>query len=274
VIVSKPNRTGNLARFILFGQDVGGPHTGTLYLVNNTLVANSSWIEFVEATSAGSRIEASNNVFAGSSRLVRSSGASLAGAHNWVRSGAAIPAEFLGTIIGSDPGFVDGTARDFRLSSGSSARNIGASTVFYRDGSGITLFAAPEFEYVNHFSSALRSSDGAVDAGAYELGGSSNRPPHAVIAVTATSGPAPLTVTVDGRGSSDPDGVVAAYAWDFGDSAVATGATATHTYVAQGAFVVRLTVTDSAGATHSVSQVISVTAPPVTGGAHQRCSSE
>ncbi|MGN6445468.1 PKD domain-containing protein [Amnibacterium sp.] len=84
-----------------------------------------------------------------------------------------------------------------------------------------------------------------------------NQPPTASF-TSATSG---LTVNVDGSGSSDPDGTVASYAWDFGDGHTATGATAAHTYAAGGTFTVQFTVTDNGGATASVTRSVTVTAP-------------
>jgi YVTN family beta-propeller protein len=53
----------------------------------------------------------------------------------------------------------------------------------------------------------------------------------------------------DATPSSDSDGTVAGYTWDFGDGspAVAGGATPTHTYAAPGTYTVRLTVTDNEG---------------------------
>ncbi|HVP10078.1 MAG TPA: glycoside hydrolase family 44 protein, partial [Phycisphaerae bacterium] len=56
-----------------------------------------------------------------------------------------------------------------------------------------------------------------------------NQPPKAVISATPASGAAPLAVSFNGTGSSDPDGSIASYAWAFGDGATATGATASHT---------------------------------------------
>ena len=67
----------------------------------------------------------------------------------------------------------------------------------------------------------------------------------------------------DGTDSSDPDGSVVSYAWDFGDGGTATGATPSHDFVTSGTRDVTLTVTDDEGTTGSV--VI-----PVVGGAHQR----
>ncbi len=51
-------------------------------------------------------------------------------------------------------------------------------------------------------------------------------------------------VFFDGSGSSDPDGSIVDYAWDFGDGSVGSGAAPFHAYTAQGDYVVTLTVTD------------------------------
>jgi PKD repeat protein len=66
-------------------------------------------------------------------------------------------------------------------------------------------------------------------------------------------------VQVDGTGSSDSDGSIVGYAWDFGDGATATGATASHTYAASGTFTVKLTVTDNQGATGTAQHDVTVT---------------
>jgi PKD repeat protein len=72
--------------------------------------------------------------------------------------------------------------------------------------------------------------------------------PSAVISTSATSGSAPLTVAFSGRGSSDANGVVQAYEWNFGDaSASASGANAVHTYTAAGNYSASLKVTNING---------------------------
>ena len=79
--------------------------------------------------------------------------------------------------------------------------------------------------------------------------GGGNQSPAASASASPLSGPAPLTVNFDGSGSSDPDGALASYAWDFGDGTGAAGVTAGHTYNTPGTYAARLTVTDDRGAT-------------------------
>ncbi len=80
---------------------------------------------------------------------------------------------------------------------------------------------------------------------------STNRPPTALAQATPTSGQAPLTVTFDGRGSSDPDaGDTLSYAWDLDGDGIfddSTSAQPTWTYTQPGAVTARLRVTDSEG---------------------------
>ncbi len=73
-----------------------------------------------------------------------------------------------------------------------------------------------------------------------------NQPPVAAFTSSCNG----LACSFDGSGSSDPDGTVASYAWDFGDDATATGATPSHTFSTQGTYVVALQVTDNKGSTN------------------------
>jgi PKD repeat protein len=91
-----------------------------------------------------------------------------------------------------------------------------------------------------------------------------NDPPVAGLTATPTSGNLPLVVTFDGTGSSDLNGPISSYSWNFGDgSATATGAAARHTYSSAGKYTASLTVSDSAGATNSTSIIITVVDPDV-----------
>jgi PKD repeat protein len=91
--------------------------------------------------------------------------------------------------------------------------------------------------------------------------GNGNQPPVAAINATPTTGLAPLIVSFNGSNSTDADGTIASYAWDFGDSTNATGVTTSHTYNTAGSYTARLTVTDDDGAVSSATMVISVNAP-------------
>jgi PKD repeat protein len=83
-----------------------------------------------------------------------------------------------------------------------------------------------------------------------------NSEPEAAFSVSCDG----LACTFDG-GDSDDDGSIASYAWDFGDGATATGATATHTYATGGSRPVKLTVTDDESATGTTEQAVSVASP-------------
>lgn len=89
-----------------------------------------------------------------------------------------------------------------------------------------------------------------------------NYPPTASVAATPTSGMVPLTVSFNGSGSSDSDGTISSYNWNFGDGYSASGMTVNHTYQNSGNFTATLTVTDNGGATGSATGTISVTADP------------
>ncbi|WP_246128706.1 pre-peptidase C-terminal domain-containing protein [Pleionea sediminis] len=66
-----------------------------------------------------------------------------------------------------------------------------------------------------------------------------------------------LTVSFSNN-SSDSDGTIANYAWDFGDGNSSTEVNPTHSYATGGDFTATLTVTDDDGDSHSVSQEFSV----------------
>ena len=90
--------------------------------------------------------------------------------------------------------------------------------------------------------------------------GGGNQSPTASFSDSCTA----LACAFDGSASSDPDGTIASYSWDFGDSSSGTGATANHTYSAAGTYTVQLTVTDNDGASNTTSK--SVTVSDGTGG--------
>jgi PKD repeat protein len=74
-----------------------------------------------------------------------------------------------------------------------------------------------------------------------------NLPPVAKLEIDLDVLNAPGTANFSGAASSDPDGTIASWLWDFGDGASASTASASHTFAA-GVYAVTLTVTDNLGA--------------------------
>lgn len=72
---------------------------------------------------------------------------------------------------------------------------------------------------------------------------------------TSTEG---VLITFDGFGSSDPDGNIVSYAWDFGDGNTGTGVDPTHTYIQDGIYTVTLTVTNNDAATNQASTTTTI----------------
>ena len=93
-----------------------------------------------------------------------------------------------------------------------------------------------------------------------------NLPPIPSLVVTSPAGAGPLRVIADASGSSDPDGQIVSYRFDFGDGTVAgpqSSPTTAHAYGTGGIWPLTLSVTDDGGATASVTVRDTVTALPV-----------
>jgi uncharacterized protein len=65
-----------------------------------------------------------------------------------------------------------------------------------------------------------------------------------------------LHVEFDGTSSSDQDGQVVAWSWDFGDGGTATGAQVVHDFATAGTYSVTLTVTDDSSLTGSTARQV------------------
>lgn len=108
---------------------------------------------------------------------------------------------------------------------------------------------------------------GSTSAWTLKLGGvAANQPPVAVATVSPAEGNVGALFQFDAATSTDADGVIASYAWNFGDGATSSMASPTHQYAAPGAYTVTLAVTDNDGATATTALLVTVTAatpPPV-----------
>ena len=92
-----------------------------------------------------------------------------------------------------------------------------------------------------------------------------NLPPVAAFTANPTTGNTPLDVVFDASGSTDTDGTIETYAWDFGDGQTGsfTIAAAAHQFTVQSesdVFRVVLTVTDNGGASDQA--VVDITVDP------------
>lgn len=95
-----------------------------------------------------------------------------------------------------------------------------------------------------------------------------NKAPVASAAISPTSAYVNESFSFDGAASTDSDGKVVKYAWNFGDDQVAEGAKIAHSYSKAATYNVTLTVTDDKGlvGTQSTSVTVkeAVTTPPPT----------
>ena len=89
-----------------------------------------------------------------------------------------------------------------------------------------------------------------------------NQSPTASFTANPTSGVAPLEVSFNASNSSDSDGSIINYVWNFKDGNTGNGETVNHTFSSIGSYNVELTVTDNEGATDSTTKTITVTETP------------
>ena len=71
------------------------------------------------------------------------------------------------------------------------------------------------------------------------------------------------SISFDGTGSTDSDGSISSYDWDFGDGNTATGSNPNHSYQNSGEYTVSLTVRDDAGDQDTETTTASINNPPI-----------
>ena len=104
----------------------------------------------------------------------------------------------------------------------------------------------------------LRVADRAPDVPTDTGADGNNTPPTAIAAATPTRGSAPLTVQLDATASTDADGSIVSYAWNWTNGAAA-GARP-QLVLPQGEYAITLTVRDEQGAT--TTDVVTVSVGP------------
>ena len=87
-----------------------------------------------------------------------------------------------------------------------------------------------------------------------------NRDPIASFSFNPSSPALGESVSFDGAGSSDDDGSISSYEWDWTNDGVfeSTGSTAPHSYSSEGEYTVKLRVTDNDGSTDSYTDIVPV----------------
>ncbi|WP_331529226.1 PKD domain-containing protein [Nocardioides sp.] len=165
------------------------------------------------------------------------------------------------------PGFLDVAARNFQLTAGSPAVDRGNSAL--PDAQDHDVLGNPRVDDPDADNSNAEGPRLYDDLGAYEYQpdvAPAPSSPVATIRLTPRSGTAPVQVTADASGSTDPGHLALTYSFDWGDGTASgpqTGATATHTYSGAGTYPVTVTVTKSAGLTDSASDAVVVSPAPV-----------
>ena len=106
----------------------------------------------------------------------------------------------------------------------------------------------------NKVTSAGTGSPNLLLYSAFLVAGGPDTAPTANFTFTCSG----LTCSFNGSSSSDMQGAIQGYAWDFGDATAGAGATASKTFSAAGTYSVTLTVTDNGGLTGSTTKSVSV----------------
>lgn len=94
-LISRADRGGNRAKFLLFGSESGAAHQGTLYLFRNSFIARDARNQFIKLDAPDARAEMRNNVFLGSQDIFAApqappQTAPLLASNNIVPMGAAL----------------------------------------------------------------------------------------------------------------------------------------------------------------------------------------
>lgn len=86
-----------------------------------------------------------------------------------------------------------------------------------------------------------------------------NKPPEAKFTYSPSSPSVGEEISFDATSSSDSDGTISTYSWDFGDGESGVGSKPEHTYNEAGDYTVKLTVKDNAGDEDTYTKTITVT---------------
>lgn len=170
-------------------------------------------------------------------------------------------AEDTGTIIDS---VAWGAAENAFIGAGVFSQNPGASQSIQRKFQDNTFIDtdnnAADFEIQNC------SSPKAQSASCQSAAADTNQAPGAFFVFSTTTPKTGEEIIFNATSSTDADGNIALYDWNYGDGSLATStqATTTHSYLLVGDYNVSLTVFDNLNATSTISKTITVSANVVS----------
>jgi len=144
--------------------------------------------------------------------------------------------------------------------------NVASYAWNFGDGStGTGVNASHTFASAGNYTVQLTVTDnqGGTNTTSQSVTATNPVPDNVAPTASFTNSCSDLACSFNGGASSDSDGTIASYAWNFGDSSTGTGSTASHTYAAAGTYSVQLTVTDNDGASNTTSSSVTVTETPV-----------
>ena len=179
-----------------FGGDGTGQTNGRYRFVGNTVILAPGSSAAFRLYDGIESVEMHDNVFyrdgGGGVQIIRDSDASwttgravIAGSHNWVPAGSTeVPSSWTSTLTDTNPGFVNASGRDFRLTAGSPLRGQGiinpasAPGFAFPSPLAAALFQPPLHRLEERGAALPRAAAGAVDIGAFA---------HGMAGISATS---------------------------------------------------------------------------------------
>ena len=182
---------------------------------------------------------------------------------------ATVGAAFSLSVAFTDPGVNDAPWAYSIAWGDSSAAATGSTTSQSTPIAATHTYSAPGTDTVRV---TVTDKDGAPGAGLLVVTVAPTNHAPTAVAGGPYSGTEATAVSLDGRGSSDPDGDALTYAWSLGDGTSATGANPSHAYADNGTYTVTLTVTDARGAASApatTTVTVANAAPLVTAGPDQ-----
>lgn len=117
--------------------------------------------------------------------------------------------------------------------------------------------------FIPGVTNAVKSAGGGATYGVILVGDTTTPPPNQDPMARITGSCTDFSCPLSGSTSTDSDGSITGYLWDFGDDTTpVTGVAPGHTYAEPGTYMVTLTVTDDDGATDVASRSVTVGPPP------------